>query len=65
MPELPEVETVVRDLAKTVSGLKITGARIFWARTIACPSAEQFKKEIVGRQILRVFRRAKFIGFEL
>ena len=34
MPELPEVETVARDLRPLLLGATITGARCPWARTL-------------------------------
>ena len=39
MPELPEVETYVRELAPELTGRTITAARVFWTRTIAAPVA--------------------------
>ena len=43
MPELPEVETVARDLARHLVGATIAGARGDWPRTIAShPTAEAF-----------------------
>jgi len=36
MPELPEVETVVRDLrAARLIGRRIVRARVFWNKTVA------------------------------
>ena len=34
MPELPEVETVARDLRPRLVGATIVGARCLWARTL-------------------------------
>ena len=34
MPELPEVETVARDLRPRLVGATIVGARVSWARTL-------------------------------
>ena len=34
MPELPEVETVARDLRPRLVGATIVGARVYWARTL-------------------------------
>ena len=61
MPELPEVETVARDLQRWVAGAQITDAEVRWARTIRHPEAEQFVAEIRGAQIGRVGRRAKSV----
>ncbi len=61
MPELPEVETIVRDLNRKVIGLKILDAWTDWPRTIKTHSLEKFKREIKGRKILQAHRRAKYI----
>jgi formamidopyrimidine-DNA glycosylase len=65
MPELPEVETVAGDLRRRLVGLTVTGATVTWQRTIARPSAEEFEQQIVGRRVLSVGRRAKYIVIEL
>ncbi|MGD9235623.1 MAG: DNA-formamidopyrimidine glycosylase [Desulfobacterales bacterium] len=62
MPELPEVQTIVNDLnAAGLVGQTIEAARVFWARTIAQPSAKTFCNRIRGRRILAIRRRGKFI----
>ena len=62
MPELPEVETVARDLQDRVAGATITGATVAWDRTIRHPQpAERFAVEIAGATIRRVGRRAKTV----
>ena len=49
MPELPEVETVARDLQRWVAGARITDAEVRWERTIRHPQPpEQFVAEIRG-----------------
>jgi len=65
MPELPEVQTIVNDLnAAGIDGAVITGAKVFWPRTIAEPSAKSFCKHIKDKKILAIRRRGKFIVFE-
>lgn len=64
MPELPEVETIRRDLAAAISGRKIVSADILSPRT-ATPSAALFKKESAGRKITKVGRRGKLLIFRL
>ena len=62
MPELPEVETVVRELrAADLGGRTIARARVFWPRTIAAPAAERFARDIRGRIIRALARRAKYV----
>jgi formamidopyrimidine-DNA glycosylase len=65
VPELPEVETVVRDLARLVSGATITGANVFRERNLATPDAPSFTDAVRGRRILGTRRRAKWIIVEL
>lgn len=66
MPELPEVETVARDLQRKVAGARITDAEVRWERTIRHPQpAEQFVAEVRGAQVDRVGRRAKSVLIHL
>ena len=66
MPELPEVETVARDLQRWVAGATITGATVAWDRTIRHPQpSERFVAEIAGATIRRVARRAKAVLIHL
>lgn len=85
MPELPEVETIVRDLNKAVLGRKIEGVwsdfketarlRSSFAKALVdkkCfggqvkkPDFKEFKKEIKGKKIKKIWRRGKNIIFEL
>src|SRR5215203_2163138 len=61
MPELPEVETYVRELAPELTGRKITAARVYWSRTIAEPLAEEFPARIAGLGFDRFDRRGKYM----
>ena len=66
MPELPEVETVVRELRSAgLVGRRIAQARVFWRKTVAAPDSARFMREIRGREIRSLFRRGKFIVAEL
>ncbi len=65
MPELPEVETTVRDLRPHLIGRTITRARVTWERTVAAPNAKQFTREIVGYKIIEINRRGKYLVFGL
>ena len=66
MPELPEVETVARDLQGKVAGAQITDAEVRWDRTIRHPQpAQQFVAEVRGSEIRRVGRRAKSVLLHL
>lgn len=62
MPELPEVETIVRELKKKIAGRKIVDIWTDWPKTVKFPkNAAKFKREIVGRKIGKIERRGKNI----
>ncbi len=62
MPELPEVETIARDLVEQgLVGLKIRQVRVFWPRTVAFPELKRFKAQLTGQSIMNVGRRAKYL----
>ena len=63
MPELPEVETIVRGLSKSLNGLEIASAQLLCPEiyTEAEPST---LKRIKGRTILNIRRRGKMICFD-
>jgi formamidopyrimidine-DNA glycosylase len=66
MPELPEVETVARDLRRLIVGATIVGAVGDWPRMIAShASVATFAEGIAGRRIAAVGRRAKLVVVEL
>lgn len=62
MPELPEVETIRRDLEKMIKGKKITQVQVL-AKKIVQPN--DFSKIVKGKKIITVARRAKLLMFEL
>jgi len=65
MPELPEVETVARDLRPRIVGATIAGARCSWARTLRTHSPDSFAEAVAGRRVEAVGRRAKLVVIEL
>jgi len=65
VPELPEVETITRDLNKTVKGLKITGIWTDWKKIIKNQSYEKFVKQAKNKKILGAKRRGKYILINL
>ena len=66
MPELPEVETVARDLQREVAGATILGATVNWDRTIRHPQPpERFADEVRDATIKKVTRRAKTVLMHL
>lgn len=66
MPELPEVETIVRELCDSkLIGSTIRAATVFWPRSIATPEAPAFCAQLANQKILKVSRRGKFIVITL
>ena len=67
MPELPEVETVRRDLIPLVTGRKVTSFCIMpGAARVLCGASEQwFRSELLGSRIFAVRRRGKYLLFVL
>jgi formamidopyrimidine-DNA glycosylase len=65
MPELPEVEHVVRALRRAVTGRTIFASEIKLPKLVAPSSPSSFKRRIKGASITGVSRRGKFILIEL
>ena len=73
MPELPEVETIVRDLKRKIIGRKIKSAwfdsprqiflqkKMVGFKLVRAPKLADFEKQIKGSKIIDVQRRAKNI----
>jgi formamidopyrimidine-DNA glycosylase len=64
MPELPEVETIVRDLRRLVTGAELRRVSVLRPDLLGAPPIE-FATRLEGRSILAVERRAKNILVEL
>ena len=64
MPELPEVETVVRTLRPAVVGRQVESFRLLRA-DFASPAGFDWPAAVVGRRVEAVDRRAKRIVFRL
>lgn len=65
MPELPEVETVVRLIRPRLTGRRITKVRVLWERTLGGLTEAELERRVRGRRIARVWRRAKQIVLDL
>ncbi|HEX5589905.1 MAG TPA: bifunctional DNA-formamidopyrimidine glycosylase/DNA-(apurinic or apyrimidinic site) lyase [Candidatus Limnocylindrales bacterium] len=65
MPELPEVETVARDLRGLVTGATIAGIRCSWLPTLRSGDLDAFAGAVVGRTIVGTSRRAKLVVLDL
>ncbi len=64
MPELPEVETIVRSLAPRLRGRHIVAAEILQARIVRY-SKHDVPTAVTGQRIREVSRHGKFIVIEL
>ena len=72
MPELPEVETIVRQLRQgepvhvsSVLGKRIERVTVKWPRHVARPSARVLQHELRGQTVLALNRRGKYLIFKL
>ncbi len=64
MPELPEVETVVRTLETLIPGRRIDRACVLYPK-IVVPSPQDFCSRVQGRHFLEFGRRGKYLIFTL
>lgn len=60
MPELPEVETIVRGLARTIVGTTIESAEVRLAKIAVAPSRLRFEQAVAGERIVAIRRRGKY-----
>jgi formamidopyrimidine-DNA glycosylase len=65
MPELPEVETIKRELQPLLTGKTITNCRVLRPDIIGYPSVKLFKRRIKNAVITGVRRRAKYLIIDL
>lgn len=65
MPELPEVETLRRELHGFLKGKKITAVEVLWPKLVAPLTPTKFKRELVGQTIKEIKRSAKVLIIDL
>jgi len=67
MPELPEVETVRRDLERLIVGRTVTSCRIApdAARLVRLVPPEEFCRQLTGRTVRGLRRRGKYLIVDL
>ena len=63
MPELPEVETVVRTLRTQIIGQRIHQVTVYWPRTVY--EDPQFEEKVKDQRILSITRRGKYLVFQM
>ena len=61
MPELPETETIARDLDHAVSGATIAGVRVLRTDVLRDITAAALSRRVTGARIERSYRRAKAV----
>ncbi|OFW57305.1 MAG: DNA-formamidopyrimidine glycosylase [Candidatus Solincola sediminis] len=65
MPELPEVETIRRQLQAELPGLRIEKCKVGLGRLVTHPSPRTYCRNLAGRTIGNICRRGKYLIFEL
>ncbi len=65
MPELPEVETIRREILPYVKGKVFSGLEIKDGRNIKGITPKLLEKKLEGKKILGIERRAKYLVFPL
>src|SRR5947208_1674215 len=65
MPELPETETIARDLDREIAGSRIVAVSVSRADVLREIDARAFKRRLVGATIERAWRRAKLVVLDL
>jgi len=66
MPELPEVQTTVKGLNLKVQNRTFVGVWSDWKKIVKKPKDfEIFRKELKGKKIKKIWRRAKNVIFDL
>lgn len=70
MPELPEVETIARDLNEALRGLTIKDFKVINEKTrrirpFLSTTEKKLRQAVIGRKIVKISRRAKMLVFNL
>lgn len=65
MPELPEVEVLVRHLREVLPGRRIKSVTVRRAKVLGVTTVHELSDELVGRKFSAVRRRGKYLLFDL
>lgn len=65
MPELPETETIARDLEREIKGARIVGVTVAHADVLRETSSAKLRRSLTGATIVRCWRRAKLVVLDL
>lgn len=65
MPELPETETIARDLEELIAGESVASVAVRRPDVLRGTTSAATRKALTGRSVDRVFRRAKTVVMQL
>ena len=65
MPELPETETIARDLDRAIAGSQIIDVRVSRSDVLREVDSRQLRRRVIGTIIRHAWRRAKLIVLDL
>ena len=65
MPELPETETIARDLDRAITGRRVTEVHVTRPDVLREGSADDLRARTAGRAFVRTWRRAKLVVLDL
>jgi formamidopyrimidine-DNA glycosylase len=65
VPELPETETIARDLDRAISGRIITDVRVTRSDVLREVGAHALRQRVTGASVDRAWRRAKLVVLDL
>jgi formamidopyrimidine-DNA glycosylase len=65
VPELPEVETLSRDLEHLLIGAEFLLIEVLWDGAVEMPDAGELQRQLPGRKVMGVTRRGKFVVMAL
>lgn len=65
MPELPETETIARDLQRALAGASIAGVTVTHADVLRETTPAKLRRALTGATIERCWRRAKLVVLDL
>ena len=65
MPELPETETIARDLDRAITGRRITQVAVTKPDVLREGSPDDLLARVTGREFVRAWRRAKLVVLDL
>ncbi|MCL4786141.1 MAG: bifunctional DNA-formamidopyrimidine glycosylase/DNA-(apurinic or apyrimidinic site) lyase [Verrucomicrobia bacterium] len=65
MPELPEVEVLVRHLRPLIRNKTIRGVRVLRDRVLGATPSVKLRRTLLGKRFVSVSRRGKYLCFQL